>query len=90
MSAQNSLDSLQGDVDAVKRALGRVGGYGLPDVLAQARPIITHAGVDDRVASLVYICALAPDEDENSGEPPGKTCPQTDVFQYIEVAEDRI
>jgi pimeloyl-ACP methyl ester carboxylesterase len=28
--------------------------------------LITHAGMDDRVAALVYIAALAPDETETS------------------------
>jgi pimeloyl-ACP methyl ester carboxylesterase len=89
VSAQNSLDSLQGDVDAVKRALGRVSSPAVLVGHSQGGTIITHAGVDDRVASLVYICALAPDEDETAASLQAKF-PQTDVFQYIEVAEDRI
>ncbi len=89
VSAQNSLDSLEGDVASVRRALGRVN---TPAVLvghSQGGTIITHAGTDDRVAALVYICALAPDEDETAASQQAKF-PQTDVFNYIEIAEGRI
>jgi pimeloyl-ACP methyl ester carboxylesterase len=89
VSAQNSLDSLEGDVAAVRRALGRVSS---PSVLvghSQGGTIITHAGIDDRVAALVYICALAPDEDETAASLQARF-PQTEVFKYIEVAEGRI
>jgi pimeloyl-ACP methyl ester carboxylesterase len=89
ISAQNSLDSLEGDIAAVKRALGRVS---TPAVLvghSQGGTIITHAGTDDRVAALVYICALAPDEDETAASLQAKF-PQTDLFNYLEVAEGRI
>jgi pimeloyl-ACP methyl ester carboxylesterase len=89
ISAQNSLDSLEGDIAAVKRALGRVS---TPAVLvghSQGGTIITHAGTDDRVAALVYICALAPDEDETAASLQAKF-PPTDLFNYLEVAEGRI
>ena len=89
VSAQNSLDSLEGDVAAVRRALGRVSS---PTVLvghSQGGTIITHAGTDDRVAALVYICALAPDEDETAASLQAQF-PQTDVFKYIEIADGRI
>jgi pimeloyl-ACP methyl ester carboxylesterase len=89
VSAQNSLDSLEGDVAAVRRALGRVSS---PSVLvghSQGGTIITHAGTDDRVAALVYICALAPDEDETAASLQAQF-PPTDVFKYIEIAEGRV
>ena len=89
VSAQNSLDSLEGDVAAVKRALGRVSSPAVLVGHSQGGTIITHAGTDDRVAALVYICALAPDEDETAASLQARF-PQTDVFKYIEVAEGRI
>jgi pimeloyl-ACP methyl ester carboxylesterase len=89
VSAQNSLDSLEGDVAAVRRALGRVSSPAVLVGHSQGGTIITHAGTDDRVAALVYICALAPDEDETATSLQSKF-PQTDVFQYIEIAEGRI
>ena len=51
--------------------------------------LITHAGVDERVAALVYIAALAPDETETSQNQQQKF-PVTDVFSHIEVADGRI
>jgi pimeloyl-ACP methyl ester carboxylesterase len=51
--------------------------------------LITHAGTDNRVAALVYIAALAPDETETSQSQQQKF-PVTDVFSHIEVADGRI
>jgi pimeloyl-ACP methyl ester carboxylesterase len=65
IAVQNPLSSLDDDVAAVKRALDRAGG---PVVLvghSWGGFVITAAGVDDRVKSLVYIAALAPDTGEN-------------------------
>jgi pimeloyl-ACP methyl ester carboxylesterase len=89
ISAQNSLDSLEGDVAAVKRALGRVSSPAVLVGHSQGGTIITHAGTDDRVAALVYICALAPDEDETASSLQAKF-PMTDVLGHVEVAEGRI
>jgi pimeloyl-ACP methyl ester carboxylesterase len=89
ISAQNSLDSLEGDVAAVKRALGKVSSPAVLVGHSQGGTIITHAGTDDRVAALVYICALAPDEDETAASLQAQF-PQTEVFKYIEVSDGRI
>ena len=62
MCSQHGLDSLKGDVECVVRCFGRVSG---PVVLvghSYGGTLITHAGTDSRVAALVYIAALAPDE----------------------------
>ena len=87
--SQHGLDSLKGDVECVTRCFGRVSS---PVVLvghSYGGTLITHAGMDDRVAALVYIAALAPDETETSQSQQQKF-PITDVFSYIEVAEGRI
>jgi pimeloyl-ACP methyl ester carboxylesterase len=89
VSAQNSLDSLEGDVAAVKRALGRVSSPAVLVGHSQGGTIITHAGTDDRVAALVYICALAPDEDETAASQQAQF-PQTDMFKHIEIADGRV
>jgi len=89
ISTQNSLDTLEGDVAAVKRALGRVNSPAILVGHSYGGTVITAAGADDRVAGLVYICALAPDEDETSQSQIDKF-PTTDVFQHIEVADGRI
>src|ERR1700756_84775 len=89
IASEHGLDSLRGDVDCVIRAIGRVAN---PVVLVDhsyGGTLITHAGTDDRVAGLVYICALAPDETETSQDEQNKFA-KTDVFGHIEVAEGRV
>src|SRR6201982_1477082 len=85
VAAQNSLDTLQGDVAAVTRALGRVRSPAILVGHSYGGTVITAAGTDDRVAGLVYIAALAPDEDETS-QTQQENFPVTDVFKYVEVA----
>ena len=89
VSAQNSLDTLKGDVAAVSRALGRVSSPAILVGHSYGGTVITAAGTDDRVAGLVYIAALAPDESETSQSLQEKF-PTTDVFSHIEVADGRI
>jgi pimeloyl-ACP methyl ester carboxylesterase len=89
MSAQNSLDTLEGDVAAVTRALGRVSSPAILVGHSYGGTVITAAGTDDRVAGLVYIAALAPDEDETSQSLQDQF-PVTDVFSHIEIADGRI
>jgi len=87
--SQHGLDSLKGDVECVMRCFGRVN---RPVVLvghSYGGTLITHAGTDDRVAALVYIAALAPDEPETSQSHQEKF-PVTEVFSHIEVADGRI
>ena len=89
VSAQNSLDTLAGDVATVSRALGRVSSPAILVGHSYGGTVITAAGTDDRVAGLVYISALAPDEDETSQSLQDKF-PATEIFHHIEVADGRI
>ena len=89
MSAQNSLDTLEGDVAAVTRALGRVSSPAILVGHSYGGTVITAAGTDDRVAGLVYIAALAPDEGETS-QSLQEQFPVTDIFAHIEIADGRI
>jgi pimeloyl-ACP methyl ester carboxylesterase len=89
VSAQNSLDTLEGDVAAVIRALERVKSPAILVGHSYGGTVITAAGTDSRVAGLVYIAALAPDGDETSQSLIGKF-PTTPVFSHIEVADGRI
>ena len=89
MASQHGLDSLKTDVDCVKRAIHRVDG---PVVLvghSYGGTLITHAGMDERVAALVFIAALAPDETETSQGQQDKFA-KTPVFSHIELTEGRI
>jgi pimeloyl-ACP methyl ester carboxylesterase len=89
VSAQNSLDTLEGDVAAVTRALGRVSSPAVLVGHSYGGTVITAAGTDDRVAGLVYIAALAPDDGETS-QSLQEQFPVTDIFAHIEIADGRI
>ena len=89
LCSQHGLDSLESDVDCVRRCIGRVRG---PVVLvghSYGGTLITHAGIDDRVVALVYLAALAPDDTETSQSLQDKF-PKTAVFGHIEIADGRI
>jgi pimeloyl-ACP methyl ester carboxylesterase len=90
IAAQYGLDTLKADVEASIAAIERVGPG--PVILvghSYGGTVITKAGVHPRVAALVYICALGPDESETSASIQAKF-PTTDVFQNIEVQNGRI
>ncbi len=89
MAAQYGLDTPEGDVATVKRTLGRVSSPAILVGHSYGGSVITAAGVDDRVAGLVYIAALAPDAGETSQSQQEKF-PVTDVFKYVEVADGRV
>ncbi len=89
IAAQYGLDTLAGDVAAVKSVLGRIR---TPIILvghSYGGTLITAAGVDPRVVGLVYIAALAPDADETSQSQQNKF-PVTDVFAHVEVTDGRV
>ena len=89
MAAQYGLDTPEEDVATVVRTLGRVSSPAILVGHSYGGSVITAAGMDDRVAGLVYIAALAPDADETSQSQLDKF-PTTDVFSHIEVADGRI
>jgi pimeloyl-ACP methyl ester carboxylesterase len=65
---QNPLTSLADDVAATQRALARQDG---PTVLvghSWGGTVITEAGVDPKVAALVYVSALSPDAGETTAQ----------------------
>jgi pimeloyl-ACP methyl ester carboxylesterase len=89
MAAQYGLDTHVADVTAVISMLGRVSA---PTILvghSYGGSVITAAGTDDRVAGLVYLAALAPDEDETSQSQQDQF-PVTEVFSHVEVTDGRV
>jgi len=89
MASQHSLDTLEGDVATVTRTLGRVSAPAILVGHSYGGTLITAAGTDDRVAGLVYIAALAPDEGETS-QGQQNQFPVTDVFSHIEITDGRV
>jgi pimeloyl-ACP methyl ester carboxylesterase len=85
IAAQYGLDSLAGNVAAVKSALARVSS---PTILvghSYGGTLITAAGVDPRAAGLVYIAALAPDITKPAEQVP----PLSDVRISVDHLRDR-
>jgi pimeloyl-ACP methyl ester carboxylesterase len=88
MAAQYGLDTLAGDVAAVKRTLGRVSSPAILVGHSYGGAVITAAGTDDRVAGLVYIAAVAPDAGETVQSQLSKF--PTPIFSHIEAADGRV
>jgi pimeloyl-ACP methyl ester carboxylesterase len=88
---QFGLDTLASDVEAVRRAFSRVPGPILLVGHSYGGTLVTAAGVDDRVAGLVYIAGLAPDADETSQSLQDEF-PLTDLFKtnQVEISEGRL
>jgi pimeloyl-ACP methyl ester carboxylesterase len=89
ISAQYGLDTNEDDVAATRRTLGRVHSPAILVGHSYGGAVITAAGTDDRVAGLVYIAALGPDETETSQGEIDKF-PATPAFSQIDVADGRV
>ena len=89
ITAQYGLDTNEGDVEATLHTLGRVSSPAILVGHSYGGSVITAAGTDDRVAGLVYISALAPDEDETTQSQLEKV-PATDVLGFVEPADGRL
>jgi pimeloyl-ACP methyl ester carboxylesterase len=87
ISVQYGLDSFEEDVATVKRTLNRVGSPVLLVGHSYGGATITASGVDDRVAGLVYIGAVAPDVGETVQQQLDKY--PSDIFSRVEVADGR-
>jgi pimeloyl-ACP methyl ester carboxylesterase len=89
IASQHGLDSHAGDVECVKRTVGRVGTPAILVGHSYGGSVITAAGTHPRVAGLVYLAAFAPDADETTQSLQEKFKP-TDIFSHIEVADGRV
>ncbi len=88
IAVQYGLDSFEADVAAVKRTLNRVGSPVILVGHSYGGATITAAGVDARVAALVYVAAVAPDAGETVQDQLDKF--PSDIFSRIEVADGRV
>jgi pimeloyl-ACP methyl ester carboxylesterase len=89
IASQHGLDDFQADVDCCIRTFSRVPSSILLVGHSYGGAVITAAGNDDRVAGLVYINALGPDETETLQGQQDKF-PKTNVFKSIEVGDGRV
>jgi pimeloyl-ACP methyl ester carboxylesterase len=92
---QNPLTSLADDVAATRRALARQTGPAILVGHSWGGTVITEAGIDPKVAGLVYVSALSPDANETTAQQyEGFTTPpefvidtQSDGYGYIDLAK---
>ena len=89
ISAQYGLDTNEADVAATRYYLGQVSSPAILVGHSYGGTVITAAGTDDRVAGLVYIAALGPDETETSQSEQDKF-PVTPAFTQAVVADGRV
>jgi pimeloyl-ACP methyl ester carboxylesterase len=89
IAVQYGLDTNERDVEDTLRTLGRVSSPAILVGHSYGGSVITAAGTDDRVAGLVYISALAPDEDETTQSQLEKF-PVADVLGCVEPAGGRL
>src|SRR5262245_16506023 len=89
ISTQNHLNTVADDAAAARTSFARAGGRVVLVGHSYGGTVITAAGADDRVAALVYICALAPEEGAPTGADLGKF-PTTAVFAHIEPTDGRL
>ncbi|NKM22862.1 alpha/beta fold hydrolase [Rhizobium laguerreae] len=83
---QNPLTSLADDVAATNRALEKQTGPVILVGHSWGGTVITEAGIDPKVAGLVYVSALSPDAGETTGEQYEGFAPQTEFV--IETTKD--
>jgi len=88
ISVQYGLQSYKADLETVKRTLNRVKSPVLLVGHSYGGATITGAGMDDRVAGLVYIAAVAPDAGETVQDQLNKY--PSDIFSRIEVADNLV
>src|SRR6267142_1582528 len=89
IAAQYGLNTTAEAVAVAKATIGRANKAVILVGHSYGGSVITGAGTDDRVAGLVYICALAPDADETS-QTQQSNVPRTAVFSHIDVKDGRI
>jgi len=87
LAVQYGLDSYVEDVASVKRTMSRVSSPVILVGHSYGGATITAAGVDQRVAALVYVAAVAPDAGETVQNQLDKY--PSDIFSCVEVADGR-
>lgn len=97
IAVQNPLTSLEDDVAATKRAIAAMDGPVILVGHSYGGMVITEAGNDPRVAGLLYVCALIPDDGQSVGDvvkpfppAPGSAEFQQDASGYLTLSNKGI
>jgi pimeloyl-ACP methyl ester carboxylesterase len=96
VAVQNPLSSLADDVAATKRAIANQDGPVILVGHSWAGMVISEAGNDPKVAGLVYVAALVPDENQSADDvikayspPPGLAEAKPDAAGFLSLTPQR-
>ncbi len=89
IASRHPLKDANDGVATVIKAMGRVSGPVILVGHSYGGTLITAARTDDRVAGLVYMSALVPDETETSQQQQDKFA-DTEAFEQIEIADEGV
>ena len=96
-AVQNPLTSLDDDVAATQRAIATAPGKVVLVGHSWGGTVITQAGVNDKVASLVYVAAFAPDVGQAIGDlgkaypaPAGLAHLQADAAGFLRLSDEGV
>lgn len=87
IAVQNPLTSLAADVAATKRAIAQMDGPVLLVAHSFGGMVISEAGNDPKVAGLLYVAALVPEEGQ-SGNDVNATMPTTGIEKEFTISAD--
>jgi pimeloyl-ACP methyl ester carboxylesterase len=87
ISVQNPLTSLSDDVAAARRTIGQMDGPVLLVAHSYGGMVISEAGKDPKVAGLLYVAALVPEEGQNANDV-NAAMPTTGVEKEFQVSPD--
>jgi pimeloyl-ACP methyl ester carboxylesterase len=87
IAVQNPLTSFSADVAAAKRAIAQMDGPVLLVAHSYGGMIISEAGKDDKVAGLVYVAALVPEDGQNASDV-NAAMPTTGVEREFQVSPE--
>ena len=87
ISAQNPLTSLADDVAAAKRTISQIDGPLLLVAHSYGGMVLSEAGKDPKVAGLLYVAALVPEEGQNANDV-NAAMPTTGVEKEFRVSPD--
>ncbi|MNN39244.1 Alpha/beta hydrolase family protein [compost metagenome] len=95
VAVQNPLTSLADDVAAARRAIDAQPGKVVLVGHSWGGTVITEAGANDKVASLVYVAAFAPDAGQSVADvgkgfptPPGVAYLKADAYGFLHITDE--
>src|SRR5690349_2681492 len=85
IAVQNPLTSVADDVAATKRAIAQMDGPVLLAAHSYGGMVISEAGKDPKVAGLVYVAALVPEEGQSANDVNG-SMPTTGIEKEFKIS----